>query len=709
MIQCKKINRIAGGFVFFNKLLEHFRLALSHTLLHGVAAATFLACLCAADIRPAHASSAPAATSFLASLAIFIVVLAIIAWFIVRLWKRQLAAQKVLQRRERMLERTEKMARLASFEWDVDTNIVTWSPEMFCIFGRDPALGIPNLEGQVELYTPYSTQLLFDAVSKAVSDGTAYELELMTVQPDGEQRPCFIKGFPERDRSGRVVRVAGLVQDITERKNAEAKLQYSEELFRSTFKLMPASLTLQTTEGVILECSDEFCHATGVAREDVIGHNALELNLWADPEQRVALRQTLQRDGLVNGIEFQMRRHDGGSTSMQMSARYMTLDNKPLLLTFAHDISQRKEAETKLLASLKQIEMSRALIEAVVDGSPSVIYAFDTAGRFLFVNRTFEKLFGGSRSALLGKTRAEGLVGIMPPDIAEEHFRNDQVVIASGQTYEVEEHNLEHDGMHVYLTQKHPMRDADGHIFGIAGTSTDITERVTTQQALQISLKEKTALLLEVHHRVKNNLQVITSLLRLESYRTEHDATKIVLKDMQGRIRAMALLHETIYRKGNFAAIDLGSYISQIARESLKNLLDIPGTVQLRLDMGTVQVGLDQATPCGLLMSELLSNCLKHGFPEGQYGEIKISLQALDEAGQWRLMVSDTGVGLSADFDSRRQKSLGLQLVNDLASQMGGALYLGAGPVAVFTVDFTVEIPAPIKINLVPENTHVRE
>ena len=131
----------------------------------------------------------------------------------------------VLQHRQVMMERTESMAKLASFEWDVDTNTVTWSPEMYRIFGRDPAKGVPNLEGQVELYTPQSTKLLFDSVSKAVSEGTPYELELMTVQPDGTQRPCFVKGFPERDASGRVIRLAGLVQDITERKQSEIEIR----------------------------------------------------------------------------------------------------------------------------------------------------------------------------------------------------------------------------------------------------------------------------------------------------------------------------------------------------------------------------------------------------------------------------------------------------------------------------------------------------
>ncbi|WP_180124746.1 PocR ligand-binding domain-containing protein [Rhodoferax sp. BLA1] len=132
---------------------------------------------------------------------------------------------RTLQHRQIMLERTESMAHLASFEWEVASNIATWSPEMFLIFGRDPGQGVPNLEGQAELYTPESTHRLFDAVSQAVSDGIPYELELTAVRPNGEQRHCFIKGFPERDDSGRVVRLAGLVQDITERKRTDDIIQ----------------------------------------------------------------------------------------------------------------------------------------------------------------------------------------------------------------------------------------------------------------------------------------------------------------------------------------------------------------------------------------------------------------------------------------------------------------------------------------------------
>ena len=144
----------------------------------------------------------------------------------------------------------------------------------------------------------------------------------------------------------------------------------------------------------------------------------------------------------------------------------------------------------------------------------------------------------------------------------------------------------------------------------------------------------------------------------------------------------------------------LGRYIGQIASQSVNTLQTVPGTVQLRLDLGSVQVGLDQATPCGLLVSELVSNCLKHGFPQGRTGEIWIELTPLSEPQLWRLRVRDTGVGLPEDFEVRQKNSLGVQLAHDLAVQMGGALDVGTGSEAVFTVDFRDERPEPLVINL---------
>jgi PAS domain S-box-containing protein len=256
----------------------------------------------------------------------------------------------------------------------------------------------------------------------------------------------------------------------------------------------------------------------------------------------------------------------------------------------------------------------------------------------------------------------------------------------SGDSGEVEVRARHQAGHWVWILDRFSVvsRDADGVPLRAVGTLVDITERKLAELALQASLRDKEALLKEVHHRVKNNLQVVSSLLRLESGRSGHAPTKLVLSEMQGRIRTMALLHESIYRSGTFASIDLGTYLGQVATQAFRSLQTSGAAVRLRLDLDSVQVGLDQATPCGLLLTELVSNALKHGFPAGADGEVCIELQAVPhgENGRWRLRVSDNGVGLPADFVASQQDSLGLQLVASLALQLGGSLDVGAARLA---------------------------
>jgi two-component sensor histidine kinase len=230
-----------------------------------------------------------------------------------------------------------------------------------------------------------------------------------------------------------------------------------------------------------------------------------------------------------------------------------------------------------------------------------------------------------------------------------------------------------------------------------------VDRRALARAALQVSLAEKTALLMEVHHRVKNNLQVISSLLRMEARHSTTAETRGVLGDMKNRIYAMAQLHELLYRSGTFASVDLGSYLGQLATQTFQTQALQPKLVELKLDMGSVQVSMDQASAAGLILNELISNCLKHSFSDGHSGEIAVALKPAPDNrvpgdARWCLCVSDTGMGLPKDFEEKRNASLGMQLVSDLSEQLHGALTIESTPGkgVQFSVVFTALAPAAL-------------
>ncbi len=312
-----------------------------------------------------------------------------------------------------------------------------------------------------------------------------------------------------------------------------------------------------------------------------------------------------------------------------------------------------------------------------------------------FVNRTAEELSGIGRETLIGRSVYEFLPGEVRADARD---RIEQ--LKSGARSEIrEEYRVTFPtGRSIWLQVTSVRILWDGRPASL-NLAADVTARHVAEDLLRNSLREKEGLLKEIHHRVKNNLQVITSLLRLEAGRSAEPATKGVLQDMQGRIRSMALLHETLYRSADFARVDMADYLRQLATQLHRAQNTRPGAVRLQLDLTPVTLEAEQAIPCGLIVNELLTNSLKHAFPDGTTGEIRIALRTLAD-GRVRLEVGDSGAGLPADVDERKQRSLGLQLVSDLVRQVEGTLETaGPGPGAHFVIILT-----PVKPSAEPGN-----
>lgn len=219
------------------------------------------------------------------------------------------------------------------------------------------------------------------------------------------------------------------------------------------------------------------------------------------------------------------------------------------------------------------------------------------------------------------------------------------------------------------------LRPGGGPLHGFVCVAQDLTERRLIEERIRGSLAEKELLLREVHHRVKNNMQVISSLLAMQASCTDDPQTRAQFEQSQNRIRSMALIHEQLYLAADLAEFDLGAYLKLLTMHLLQSC-DRREHATIELEIESLSSDLDQAAACGLIVNELVTNSLKHAFPEGVTGKIRVSLSE-DEAGNRVLLVADNGRGLPADLDLEESQTFGLTLVRALAKQFRGRLVLG--------------------------------
>jgi two-component sensor histidine kinase len=216
----------------------------------------------------------------------------------------------------------------------------------------------------------------------------------------------------------------------------------------------------------------------------------------------------------------------------------------------------------------------------------------------------------------------------------------------------------------------------------------EVAQRMKVEDQLRASLKEKEVLLGEIHHRVKNNLQVIISLLALQSRAVKDEKVAGALQDSQNRVRSMALIHEQLYRSGELSRIDYRAYLRTLTEELLRSYSPDTDSISLEMDVDEIYLGIKTALPCSLIISELVSNCLKHAFGRDGPKLIKVSLRRLTD-GKYRLVVEDNGQGFPPDFDYRNSESLGLRLVTNLTElQLHGRMELRKDRGTEFTIEF---------------------
>jgi len=555
-------------------------------------------------------------------------------------------------------------------------------------------------------------------------------LELSAIRKDGVKFPIELSVSAMRIR-GKWHSI-GIVRDITQRKQAEEKIKHLNAVLRAIRNVNQLISTEKDRDRLLKgACENLFgtrsYHSAWIALWDENGKpvTAAEAGIGKDFSKIIeslkngklpicAEKALFQSDIVVTSNPFSICTNCPlagkykGRSAMTVRLEHGEKIYGMLTVSIPRELARDKE-EQKLFKELaedltfalysielkekrKQVEeeirKERDRLQKYLDVAGVIIVTLNKQGEITLINRKGCEILGYPKRALIGKNWFDTCIPeryrskireVFQQTIAgnlqaSEYYEN-PVLTRSGEERTIAWHNA-------ILTDK------SGNAIGTLSSGEDITQRKQAEEQIKAALKEKEVLLREIHHRVKNNMQIVSSLLRLQSRYTKDKQILDIFKASQSRIESMAFIHEKLYQSKDLARIDFTDYVNTLVRNLFTTYGVSTARIKLNIDIKHVSLPLDKAIPCGLIINELVSNSLKYAFPANKQGEIKIALHPTNE-NELELIVSDNGISMPEDIDFRNTESLGLHLVTILAKdQLRGEINLNRTGGTEFKIKF---------------------
>jgi PAS domain S-box-containing protein len=582
---------------------------------------------------------------------------------------------------EENLRGSEKKHRLLLESIQSPVLALTWDMRVFYCnqsYADFAALPVSELEekSMTELFPEFEHTRFYQAYQEVIETGKSKEIE----ERIGDS---YVQAFIYPMPWG----ILEITVDITERKLAVGALRESQERYRAVSELISDfaySIRVEPDAGFVLEWATEaFTRLTGLPSKGLNFPGDL-LNI-VHPDDKAAFSQGF--DVLLSG-----------RTKVREYRIFTENGNVRYLLDFAHpvieqaqgcvkriygaaqDITERKLAEKALLESE---ERYRTLVETAKD----IILIHDLQDKLIYVNTSGLKISGYSKE----EVERMRITDFIPADQLQALKERREKRLA-GDT-----------GVHLYATEfvnkagrlipvevSSSLLSKDGKPWATFLIARDITERKRAEDTIKASLAEKEVLLKEIHHRVKNNLQIISSLLKLQVKHIGDAEAVESLRQSRDRIGSIALIHEKLYRSKDLARVDFPEYVRDLVASLFRSYGMSSTDIKLRVNVGDVRMSIDRAIPCALIINELVANSLEHAFPEGKKGEICVEL-VVEHNEMLKLTVADNGIGLPEGLDPMAAETLGLELVETLAAQLGGQVACESRAGTAFTIIFPVD------------------
>jgi PAS domain S-box-containing protein len=490
---------------------------------------------------------------------------------------------------------------------------------------------------------------------------SAYRLidaEVREVAPDGTVR-YTLNTYVGIVEEAHLVRVWGSRRDVTARTQVERELHLLAQTITSTKDLV----SITDLDHRVLFVNDAFLSAYGYTLEELLGKPLSMVRSPGMSEDQAAQILPATLEGGWYG-EVLHRRKDGSDFSLEVwTSVVRNNEGEPVAMVgVARDITERKRMEQAL-------RQSEARLRRITDTMQDIITVTDLAGVVQYASPSYSTVLGSPVHEAVGQSV---FAKIHPDDVAlaSQTFASAVLARTGGRM----EFRYRHaSGDYLWLeTVGNLLFDEQGNVTGVVFATRDITERKRVQDQITASLREKEVLLKEIHHRVKNNLQVISSLLSLQADAIQDQETRRALKESQNRVRSMAIIHQRLYQSGNLAEVNFGGYIKELCSQLFRSYGAASQKIALSMDTEEISLGVDKAIPCGIILNELVTNALKYAFADGKGGTVTVGLHAANT--QVQLVVRDDGLGMPAGVEHARSDSLGMKLVHMLVEQISGTL-----------------------------------
>jgi PAS domain S-box-containing protein len=527
----------------------------------------------------------------------------------------------------------------------------------------------------------------------AIRDGR-FEDEGWRVRKDASRFWANVILTALHDERGDLIGFGKVIRDITERKR-------SVEQFRLAIEAAPTGMLMMDESGAIVLVNAQVEKLFGYPRAELLGQRiemlVPERFRKRHPEFRTTFFGDPRARAMGGGRELYGLRKDGGEIPIEIGLNPLRTPEGNFVLSSVVDITERK----------RSVEQFRMAIEA----APTGMLMMNREGVIVLVNVQVEKLFGYPREELLGQ-RIELLVPQRyrrnHPDFREGFFADPKSRAMGGgrELFGLRKNGTEvpieiglnplqtPEGSFVLSSvvditeRKRADKEREDLLGQLRNLNTDLERRVTERTAqLSATLREREVLLQEIHHRVKNNLQVISSLINMQVRQLADTSSRDALEECQTRVQAIALIHEKLYQSKDYSRVPFSEYAKSLASNIFDTTGTSPSAVSLKLAMDDMSLGVDKAIPCGLILNELITNALKHAFPPPAHGSVCVELHP-DGDRHIAISVSDDGVGMPEKFDLKDSSSLGLSLVYTLVEQLEGKIEIVRGAGTTFRITF---------------------